>query len=188
MQHEEVGVQDQVAAVLVAQQVGAVLGDAGADQVELAPLRPEPAEVADGGGVPEEALDLVDVEPGRHAALEVRVHAVAHRFQHRDDAEGAHVVGQVFEPHAGDAPVEGDVALVVEDGEGPGDVSLEPQRDDLGLGLRLLPQDVVKVLQLRDGSALAAGQVRLLHAAADDRALDVREALVALRHGRGGQR
>jgi hypothetical protein len=48
----------------VVEHVDAVLRDARGDEVELAPLGPELTEVADDGRVPEEALDLVDVEPG----------------------------------------------------------------------------------------------------------------------------
>ena len=71
--------------------VGGVLGDAGADEVELAPLRPELREVVDDGGVSEERLHLVDVEPGGDAPLEVRVHPVAHRLKRGEHPEHAHV-------------------------------------------------------------------------------------------------
>ena len=78
MQQAEVRVEDHRPRALMGEHVGGVLGDARADEVELAPLRPELREVVDDGGMAEERLHLVDVEPGGHPPLEVRVHAVPH--------------------------------------------------------------------------------------------------------------
>ena len=109
MQEHEIGVQHHVPGLLVVEHVDAVLRDARGDEVELAALRPVLREVADDGGVPEQRLHLVDVEPGRDAALVVVVHAVSDALKDGDDAEGAHVLGEVLEVDVGDAPLEAHV-------------------------------------------------------------------------------
>ena len=78
MKQHEVRVQNHGAGALVGEHVRGVLGDAGANQVKLPPFRPELREVIDDGGVAEERLDFIDVEPGGNTPLEVRIHPVAH--------------------------------------------------------------------------------------------------------------
>ena len=183
VQEHEVGVEHHVAGLLVVEHVDAVLRDARGDEVELAALRPVLREVADDGGVPEERLHLVDVEPGRDAALVVVVHAVSDALKDGDDAEGAHVLGEVLEVDVGDAPLEAHVGGVVEERQRPLHVALVAQRDVPRLGLGLLPQDAVEVAQERVAPRLGGLAVRSLHAAADDGLVRLGKALRALRHG-----
>ena len=129
MQQDEVGVEHHVASLLVIEHVHAVLRDARADEVELAPLGPELREVADDCRVPEQGLHLVDVEPGGDAAFEVVVHAVPDGFEYGDDAERPHVLGQVLEVDVDDSLLEGNVAVVVEEGQRAPHVALVAQCD-----------------------------------------------------------
>ena len=168
--------------------VDAVLGDARGDEVELAPFGPEPAEVRDDRGVAEQALHLVDVEPGGDAALEVAVHPVAHALEDRDDPEGAHVLGEVPEVDVGDAPVERHVRRAVEEGERALHVALVAQGYVPGLRLGLRPQDAVEVPEKGGAPLLVRVAVCPLDAAADDGLVGLREPLVPLGHGRAGQR
>ena len=164
--------------------VHAVLRDARRHEVELPPLRPEPAEVLDDRGVPEQALRLVDVEPGGHAPLEVPVHPVAHALEDGDDPERAHVLGEVLEVDVGYPPLERDVRRVVEEGERPRHVPLVAQGYVAPLALGLGLEDAVEVPEQRDAALAGRLPVRLLDASADDRLVRLGQALVALGHGR----
>ena len=108
------------------------------------------AEVLDDRGVPEQALHLVDVEPGGHAPLEVPVHPVAHALEDGDDPERAHVLGEVLEVDVGDPPLERDVRRVVEEGERPRHVPLVAQGYVAPLALGLGLEDAVEVPEQRD--------------------------------------
>ncbi len=184
VEQHEVRVEHHVAGVLVLEHVGRVLRDARADEVELAALRPELREVADDRRVPEEALHLVDVEPGGHAALEVRVHAVTHRLQRREHAEDPHVLREVLEVDVGDAVLEADVALVVEERQRALHVALVAQRDVARLGLFLVEQQLVEIAQHGQAALVLAAHVGKLHAAADDRLVCLGQPLAPLCHGR----
>ena len=188
VQEHEIRVQHHVAGVLVLEHVGRVLRDARADEVELAALRPELGEVADDRRVPEEALHLVDVKPGGHAALEVRVHSVAHRFQRREHAEDPHVLREVLEVDVGDAVGETHVALVVEERKRPLHVALVSERDVARLGLLLIEQQLVEVAEHGQSPLVLAAHVGKLHAAADDRLVRLGQSLAPLGHGRAGKR
>ena len=188
MEQHEVRVEHHVAGVFVLEHVGRVLRDARAYQVELAPLRPELREVADDRRVPEEALDLVDVEPGRHPALEVRVHAVANRLQGGEHAEHPHVLGEVLEVHVGDAVFEADVALVVEKRQRPLDVAFVAERYVARLGLFLVEQQLVEIAQHGQAALVLAAHVGELHAPADDGLVRLGQPLSPFRHGRARER
>ena len=88
----------------------------------------------------EERLNLVDVEPGGNAPLEVRVHPIAHGFQRGEHAKHAHVGGEVVQVDVGDAVVEADVGLAVEERQRAGDVSLVAKGYVARLRLRLLDE------------------------------------------------
>ncbi len=61
-------------------------------------------------GCPKKRLHLVDVEPGRDAALVVVVHAVSDALKNGDDAEARMFSGELaLEVYVGDAPLEAHV-------------------------------------------------------------------------------
>ena len=184
MQQDEVGVEHHVSRFLVLKHVDAVLRDARRHEVELAALCPELREVGDDSRMAEEALHLVDVEPGRHAPFEVPVHAVAHRLQDRDDAERPHVLGEVLEVDVRDALLEGHVGFVVEKREGAFDVALVSQGDLRGFPFGLRLKDSVEVLKERQPSLRRARRIGRLHAPADDRLVRLGKPLGALGHRR----
>lgn len=187
-QHEEVAVQDEGPSLRVVQQVGGVLGDAGGDEAELPAFRPQPGQVADGRGMPEEPLHLVDVEPRRHAPVEIPVHAVADELEGGDHAERAHAVRKVSEAEAHHGVVELHVAGVVEDGQRAVHISLQAKRDEARLGIGLVLQLLVNVPDEHLAPLLLRFREGLLEAAAHDGALGVGLALVAVGHRRAAQR
>ena len=90
MQQHKVGVEHHGASALVGEHVGGVLGDACADEVELAALRPELSEVVDDRGMPEQRLHLVDVEPGGDPSVDVgEVVVLKHRAKRADREDAA---------------------------------------------------------------------------------------------------
>ncbi len=187
MEHQVVGVEDHRGADVASQHEAGVLGESGGYEAELAALRPEALEVRDDGRMLEEALNLVDEEPGGPFLGEVLVHAVAHLLQRGQHAEDLHVGVQVVEVDVHHRGVEGHVGPSVEEREGALDVPLVSQGDVSGSRLRLLQEEVVEVLEHR-GALVAGPAVGLFHAPCDDGSLRLGEALVSLRHHRCGER
>ena len=186
MQHEVVGVEDHGRPDVAAEHEAGVLREPGGDQAELAALCPEALEVRDDGGVLEEALHLVDEEPGCLSLCEVLVHAVSHLLERGEHAEHPHVGVEVVQVDVDHGRVEAHVRLAVEERQRPLDVALVAKRDVLGGALRLFEEQVVEVLE--DGRVGISGTaIGLFDAAGDDGALGLREALPALGHHRRGK-
>ena len=182
VQQNEVRVKHHVARFFVIEHVHAVLRDARAYQVEFAALSPKLAEVRNDGGVPKQALHLVDVKPRRNPTLEVVIHAVAHRFEHRDDAKGTHVFGEVFKVDVGNAAVEGDVGFVVEKRKCTFNVAFITQGDIVRLLFGLFRQNLVEVFQQRKPINLRALRIGRLNTPTDDGFVCFGESLAALGH------
>ena len=185
VEQEEVRVDHHVSRVGVEQHVRGVLGDSGADEAELSALAPEPGEVVDDGRVPEEGLDLVDVEPRDDIPGRRDHDTVPHHLQGGEHAEHLHVLSQLVHVDVGDPVLEADVALAVEEAEGAMDVALVAKRDVPGLGLGLLREDGMEVLQGREPVFEGAAVVGQADAPRDDGPVVLRQALRSLGHERG---
>ena len=180
--HQEVGVRHDVPRRLVLEHRACVLSDAREQHAELAALVGEAGEVAQHRRVGEHGLHLLNVEPGAHVAVCVLVHAVADRLAHVDEGEHQHVVRQLLQVEVDDPVVEAHIGVVVEERHGALDEALVAKGDDLRIRLRLLPQDVVEILQKRRLPVPAQLRLpeRLLDAALDDGLLSLGEVVAGL--------